>query len=101
MCLLITAFAAVIATIIWFFQPDFSKIAKLGTLALMYWGAALMWTVDGFFSVAEGEGFLDLSLNDALLGMVIILCGLIVWMIILLFNNPQRIVSAIRHTDNI
>lgn len=101
MCLLITAFAAVIATIIWFFQPDFSKIAKLGTLALMYWGAALMWTVDGFFSVSEGGDFLDLSLNDAVLGMVIILCGLIVWMIILFLHNPQRMISAVHHTDNL
>lgn len=101
MCLLITAFAAVITTIIWFFQPDFSKTAKLGTLALMYWGAALMWTVDGFFCVADGEGFLDLSLNDALLGMVIILCSLIVWIIILFLHNPQRIISAVHHTNNI
>ncbi|MDU6265468.1 MAG: hypothetical protein E6600_13300 [Anaerocolumna aminovalerica] len=58
-----------------------------------------MWTVDGFFCVAEGEGFLDLSLNDALLGIVIVLCGLIAWITVLFLNNPQRIISAIRHTE--
>jgi uncharacterized membrane-anchored protein len=98
MCLIITSFAAVVTTIIWYFHPDLGKNTKLGMLALMYWGASLMWTVDGFFCVAEGEGFLDLSLNDALLGIVIVLCGLIVWTISLFLNNPQRIISAIQHT---
>ncbi|MEG1683818.1 MAG: hypothetical protein RR295_08300 [Oscillospiraceae bacterium] len=96
MCLMITAFAAVVATILWYFKPELKKEAKLGMLALMYWGAALMWTVDGFFCVAAGEGFLELSLNDALLGAVIVLCGLIAWVVSLLLSNPQRLLAAIK-----
>ena len=96
MCLLITAFAAVITTILWYFHPEFASKAKLGMLALMYWGASLMWSVDGFFCVFEGEGFLDLSVNDALLGVVIVLCGLCIWLVRLLLSNPQRILSGLK-----
>ena len=43
MTLLITVFAAVITSILWYN----SKVdRKLGVLALMYWGASLMWLVD-------------------------------------------------------
>ena len=39
MTLLITVFAAVTATILWYQYANSNK--KLGMLALMYWGAAL------------------------------------------------------------
>ncbi|MCR4963797.1 MAG: hypothetical protein K6B40_08000 [Firmicutes bacterium] len=96
MCLLLTACAAITATLLWYFR-DADKDLRLGFLALMYWGAALMWTVDGFFCVAEGEPFLDLSANDALLGLVIVVCGLIVWLLSLLIRDPrQKVLPGIR-----
>ena len=95
MCLVLTAFAAVVTTIIWYFKAHDDDL-KLGTLALMYWGAALMWLVDGFYCVAEGEPFLDLSANDALLGVVIILCGLAAWVLMLLIRDPKNVFSAVR-----
>ena len=58
----------------------------------------LIWIVDGFFCVAEGESFLDLSLNDALLGLLIILCGLVAWIIIVLYKDPKRVFSSFRTT---
>lgn len=90
MCLVITAFAAVITTMVWYFKMPQGEYL-LGRLALMYWGAALMWCVDGFFSVAEGESFLELSMNDALLGVVIILCGVVAWIVMVLFKDPKKI----------
>jgi hypothetical protein len=78
MCLVITAFAAVITTIIWYFRAN-AREFRLGMLALMDWGAALMRTVDRFFCVAEGEPFLYLSGNDAALELVVVFCGLIAW----------------------
>lgn len=90
MCLIITAFAAVITTIIWYFRANEKKYG-LGILSLMYWGASLMWLVDGFFCVAEGEPFLDLSANDALLGIVIVLCGLVAWTVALLCRDPKKL----------
>ncbi|MDO4581794.1 MAG: hypothetical protein Q4B96_04325 [Bacillota bacterium] len=94
MCLIITAFAAVITTLIWYLTAA-AKDLNLGWLALMFWGASLMWTVDGFFCVAAGEPFLDLSANDALLGMVIVLCGLAAWVISLLLRDPRHRLSSL------
>lgn len=93
MCLIITAFAAVITTIIWYFKAHDKEI-KLGILALMYWGASLMWLVDSFFCIAEGEPFFDLSVDDAILGLVIVLSGLIAWVLILLCNDPKKVLAA-------
>ena len=59
MCLILTCFAAVIASILWYFKDE-KNLYKLGTLALMYWGACLMWFVDCFFALMQEEAFLDL-----------------------------------------
>ncbi len=86
MCLILTAAAAVITTIIWYFKFNDRKY-KLGTLALMYWGASIMWSVDGIFSVIDGEGFFNMSADDALLGVIIIVCGIAAWLALLLADN--------------
>ena len=89
MCLLLTLFAAVITTIFWYVQtPDYRN--KIGMLGLMYWGASLMWLVDAFFRITEGEPFLDMSLNDALLGLAVVLCGLLAWTTILLVKSNMH-----------
>lgn len=49
MTLLITCFAAIVATVIWYTNEKARQL-KIGTLCLMYWGASLMWLVD---AVAE------------------------------------------------
>lgn len=54
MTLLITAFAAVITTIVWY-SSEKSRNLKIGTLALAYWGASLMWLVDAFVEYTEIE----------------------------------------------
>lgn len=92
MCLLITALAAVITTLVWYFKGSGEKL-RLETLALMYWGATLMWLVDGFFLLSEGEPFLDTSWDDALLGFVIVLSGLVVWTALLLYDDPKDVLS--------
>lgn len=90
MCLIITAFAALVATVVWHAKvPD--NTYRIGTLALMYWGAALMWLIDSVFSAAGGEGFLNLSANDALLGMVIVLIGLAAWALLLLVRDRKNV----------
>lgn len=94
MCLIITTFAAIISTIVWYAKaPDFTY--KLGTLALMFWGASLMWLGDAIFCVAEGEGFFDLSVDDALLGIVIVMIGLMGWLVVLLANDPKGVMSRL------
>lgn len=90
MCLLITTLAAIITTIAWYVKIPNSP-NKVGSLCLIYWGASLMWLVDAFFCLTEGEPFLDLSFNDALLGFVVVLCGLAAWVVILLHKDSVKV----------
>lgn len=100
MTLLITVFAAIICSILWYVKKD--SPLKLGLLALMYWGAALMWFVDAIFEFAElGEEYFapaaaDVA-NDAFLGLAVIALGLIVWLIVLLVKDPTgRLRAALK-----
>ncbi|MCH3972489.1 MAG: hypothetical protein LKE53_07005 [Oscillospiraceae bacterium] len=90
MCLVITAFAAVIATLVWYFKANRREL-HLEVLALMYWGASLMWTVDGFYCVKEGQPFLEMTADNALLGLVIVLCGMIAWTVYLVVKDPKNV----------
>jgi hypothetical protein len=74
MCLLMTLAAAIAASLAWYFRGNGKT--RFDTLSLMYWGAALMWMVDGFFRLAEDEPFLDLTRDDALLGLLVVAAGL-------------------------
>lgn len=97
MTLLITVFAAVIVTVVWYTRPD-SKM-RLGILCLMYWGASLMWLVD---AVAE---YIDIGadyfapalsdmLNDSYLGLSVIALGLIIWLVVVLVKDPNGRLKA-------
>ena len=48
MTLLITVFAAIICTLIWYKNLPNNEL-RLGFLSLMFWGASLMWSVDAVF----------------------------------------------------
>ena len=52
MTLLITIFAAVIATLIWYSSEKARKL-RVGMLVSMFWGASLMWLVDAVVEFAE------------------------------------------------
>lgn len=95
MCLILTAIAAIICTSLYYFKFSDKKY-MLHTLSLMYWGAALMWTVDGFFVLAEGEPFFDISLNDTMLGLLIVASGLALWGVMLFTKNQYK--SLAKHT---
>ncbi len=92
MTLLITIFAAIIATVKWYTAKDDSL--KLSTLVFMYWGASLMWTVDAVFEYAEekAEYFnpsMESVFNDAFLGLAVVALGLIIWAVKLLITDPK------------
>lgn len=99
MTLLISIFASIITTIIWYKKSAEGKKYQLGTLALMYWGASIMWFVDGIFEYAElkAEYFtpepVDM-LNDAFLGFSVIALGLIIWLIIFLIKDPENVIKS-------
>ena len=98
MTLLITVFAAIICTIIWYRGASKSEM-KVGTLCFMYWGASIMWLVDAIFEYAElGTKYFNPApidmLNDFYLGMSVVAIGLIIWLVILLIKDPKGVIKA-------
>ena len=98
MTLLITIIAAIIATVVWYANEN-RDTYKLGTLALIYWGASLMWFMDFVFEYAElkteyfSQEFANI-LNDSLLGVAVVALGLVAWMIILFAKDPKGVFKA-------
>ena len=97
MTLLLTVIAAIIATVVWYVRPQ-SKM-KLGMLCLMYWGASLMWLVDAIAEYAElgAEYFTPAAadmLNDAFLGISVIVLGAVIWLAVLLIKDPAGRIRA-------
>ena len=91
MTLLITIFAAVISTVVWYVKEN---DMKLGVLCLMYWGASIMWFVDAVVEYLEigAEYFTPAAadmLNDSYLGLSVVALGLIIWLVILLIKDPK------------
>lgn len=77
MCLIMTTAAAAVFGGIWIYFTKCGRATRsLFTAMLMFASAALMWCVDGIASVAGGEGFFDISGEDAILGVIIIALGL-------------------------
>ena len=75
MCELMTIAAAIVFTVVYF---RVSKSPAVFTTMLMFWGAALMWSVDCVHSAMEGEGLFDISWEDTILGGIILAAGLAV-----------------------
>ena len=98
MTLLITIFAAVAATLIWYTKPGLRDL-KIGVLCWMFWGASLMWLGDAIFGyIEDGAAFFEPEaakmLNDAYLGLSVVALGMILWLAILLIKDPKGVVKA-------
>lgn len=104
MTLLITIFAAVITTIVWYVKVDDNM--KLGTLCLMYWGASLMWFVDAVVGYIESgaEYFtpaLSEMVNDSFLGFSVVALGLVIWLIVLFIKDPKKSIHRKLNSVNV
>lgn len=99
MTLLITVFAAVISTVIWYKNAPKSKM-MVGILCWMYWGASIMWLVDAVFEYFElHAAYFTPSpadmLNDCYLGLSVVALGLVIWVIVLLIKDPKGVIKGI------
>ena len=97
MTLLVTVFAAVAVTVLWYNRKNDDM--KLGTLCWLYWGASIMWFVDAVFEYMElREAYFTPAaedmLNDLFLGLSVIALGLVIWLVILLIQDPKGSVKA-------
>jgi uncharacterized membrane protein len=79
MCELMTIAAAAVFTILYF--AGRRSRAVFATM-MMFWGAALMWSVDCVHSLMDGEGLFDLSREDAVLGTIILAAGFAVFAVL-------------------
>lgn len=98
MTLLVTVFAAIIATVVWYRQAPRDDM-KVSTLCFMYWGASLMWLVDGAVEYIElGAAFFAPPVEELISGLYLGLCfvalGLVAWLAILLVKDPKGVVRA-------
>ena len=80
MCELMTIGAAVFFTILYF---KVLRTSAVFTTMLMFWGAALMWSVDCVHSAMAGEGLFDLSVEDMYLGFIVLASGLALFGVLL------------------
>ena len=98
MTLLVTVFAAVACTALWYRNAPKDEL-KLSLLCWLFWGASLMWLVDAVFEYRElgAEYFtpapLDL-LNDLYLGLSVVALAMVVWVVVLLVKDPKGVVKA-------
>lgn len=100
MTLLITIFAAISATVIWYKKAAEGKNFQLSVLCLSLWGASLMWLVDAFFEYVElGADYFappaEKMLNDAFLGFSVVALALVIWLVWFLIKDPCGVIQNI------
>lgn len=107
MTLLITVFAAVIATVKWYKSAPNDEL-HIGLLCWMYWGASIMWLVDAVFEYAELHAAYftpaaEDMLNDTFLGLSVLALGLVIWVVHLLVKDPRGVLrkTALKEEKNV
>ena len=80
MCELMTVAAAIVFTAIHFAGKRSGKERPaVFTTMLVFWGAALMWSVDCVANALEGEALFDISREDTVLGFIILCAGMLLF----------------------
>lgn len=98
MTLMITIFAAIAATMVWYTNPKARQL-KVGMLCYMYWGASLMWMVDAIAEYIElraayFQPALEDMVNDAFLGVSVVALALVIWVVCVLVKDPLNVIVA-------
>ncbi len=97
MTLLITLFAAIITSALWY-SSESARQLKAGILCSLFWGASLMWFVDALFEYRElGADYFTPStadmVNDSFLGASVIALALLIWLAVLFIKDPKQILK--------
>ena len=98
MTLLLSVFAAVIVTILWYTNQNAREL-KVGLLCYMFWGASLMWMVDAIAEYVELKAAyftptLEDMINDTFLGLSVVAFALVIWVAYVLMKDPKNVVRA-------
>lgn len=103
MTLLVTLFAAIISTVLWYRKAPQNPM-RTDVLCWMFWGASLMWLVDALVAYSE-QGIRVFEpdplamLNDFYLGLYEIAFGLMIWLAILMVKDPRRVVRKAKSKE--
>ena len=87
MCEIMTIAAALAFTAVYFIGK---RSKAVFTAMLMFWGAALMWSVDCIANKLEGEALFDISREDTVLGFIILGAGLLVFAILCVTTKARQ-----------
>jgi hypothetical protein len=95
MTLLITVFAAIITTIVWYNRKNDDM--QLHVLLFMFWGASLMWLCDAVAEYKElGADYfapaVEDMINDSFLGLSVVAFAFVIWIVYLLIKDPKGVV---------
>ena len=98
MTLMITIFAAIAATMVWYTNQKARQL-KVGMLCYMYWGASLMWMVDAIAEYIELRAAyfrpaLEDMVNDAFLGVSVVALALVIWVVCVRVKDPLNVIVA-------
>ncbi len=98
MTLLLASLAAVISSIVWYLSKT-ARILHIGTLSLMLWGASLMWLVDAIHEyITLGAAYFTpnakVMMNDAFLGMSVVVLALVIWFVCVLIHDPMHVIKT-------
>ena len=88
----LTALGCTIVTgVLWFFFKN-RKNLHLEVLPIIFGAATLMWLIDCFFSLAEGEGFLSFDdPKDGWIAIATVIGGAFLWLILsFILNNKEK-----------
>lgn len=99
MTLLVSVFAAVVCTVLWYRSAPENEM-RLDVLCWLFWGSSLMWLVDALFEYAElkAEYFAPAPadmLNDLFLGLSVVALALVVWVVYLLLKDPRNVMKKV------
>ena len=90
MCEIMTIIAALVFTALYYVGKRKGNPNKaVFTTMLMFWGAALMWSVDCVANRMDGEALFDISHEDTVLGFIILGAGLLVFAVLGLIGRRQ------------
>ncbi len=99
MTLLVSVFAAVVCTVLWYRSAPENEM-RLDVLCWLFWGSSLMWLVDALFEYAElkAEYFTPAPadmLNDLFLGLSVVALALVAWVVYLLLKDPRNVMKKV------
>ena len=90
MYLIVTFVSAIISGILWFIFKDRKKL-HLDILTIAFSAATLMWLVDAFVAVANGEPFVSFEASDGIIAIATVVGGLFLWLLVgFILNNKEK-----------